>query len=1245
MIQEATGRLEHGEAIERQLTEVDAFPLGQRAHLGGGDNAGVTSPEDELALAEVPLREDSLPLCTRVANLDIADHDVTVLVTGWSPMAVDTDEGLLCIMFTDLVGWTELGERVGDDAADALRRDHFASVRAALSKHRGNEIKTVGDSVMSTFRSALDALRCAVEIQQEASSGDVRVRIGLHAGEPIADDGDVFGTAVNVASRLCAAAAPDEIVVSELTRSLVGRRAGFAFESTGPLTLKGLAEPIMGFRVRAAQARPTTPAASVAFPPAQSLRAVQPMLCPIVVGRERELELLGARIADAASGVGGVIGLVGEAGVGKTRLCEEVTRRAREAGMTVLAGRAVPSETPVPYRPFTEALLGAFRSAAPPDTPELVGFRGQLGRLVPAWRSDDAGGADESPVLLGEALIRLLGGLGHGNGCVVLLEDLHWADAETLAVVDYVIDASRDERVLTVCTSRPSGAATDVLSRLRRRDATSLIGVDPLGFDDIKRVVAACLSTDDPPHNVVELIKSHSDGNPFLVEELLAGLVASEALSYEDGQWVTSLDLTPAVPVSFGDSIRQRLSTLDSTALRVLGAAAVLGRRFDWELLPGVAEVDGRAVLDGLRRGVDEQLIEVEGSGFKFRHALTREAILGELLPPERRDFSSRAWPAVERANPGLPGPWCELAAELAEAAGEFTHAAARLVESASRALANGAFTSAEATARRAIRLAAGDPDVTDDAEDVLVQTLALAGKPEQAMSIGTALVDRLTDGSAAADRRAGLLIVLARAAIAKGDHQSARQMADRARALVIGGTVDESLAARVDAVAAHVCLAEARLEDAEARAHSAIALAAATEQPAVECEALEVVGRIVRTRNLDESSVWFERSAKLAERHGLTSWLIRARAELAGADWTNGRTGPLLEIRDFAARHGALVTVAHMDLGIADFALSAFHRDACFEAAQRCVEASRRYGLAALPVAELWLAGAHALAGNEAEMEAAAARALAKDPEDPRILGDLWGRVRATLAIVRDDRKLLRTALDAQMDFARVAPITTSIYPNRYLWALVHVIDDDDLGAAAREEIAAASTLRVWPGFVAGLEMLEAVAEGRAGSAEAATERFAAASRELHTSSIAEGTIHYHHVLAAEAALRDGWGEPATWLRAPEAFFTDRGYDVVARLCRSLLAQAGAPVPRRGRGESEVPPAFRALGVTSREMDVLHLVAEGLSNREIADRLFLSPKTVERHLTSLFHRTGLRNRGDLGAFVRSQDGGRGPAN
>ena len=969
-----------------------------------------------------------------------------------------------------------------------------------------------------------------------------------------------------------------------------------------------------------------------------ALRPLPPMLCPDVIGRAHELDELRRCVADAARGAGGVVGLVGEPGVGKTRLCREVLATAEAAGMAVLAGRCVPGGTPVPYRPLTEALLAAFRNGPPPDAAELVGFRGHLARLVPAWHAEDAGGADESPVLLGEAVVRLLRIAAGAHGCVLLLEDLHWADAESLAVVEYLGDALRDERVLVLCTARPEGAATDVLTRLGRRDATALIGLGPLGDEAVAHVVGACLATDAAPPAVVSLVATHSEGNPFLVEELLAGLVASEALVREDGQWATSAELAPTVPFSFADSIRQRLASFDATSRTVLGAAAVLGRSFDWELLLGVAEVDGRAVLDALRRGVAEQLVEVDGSAFRFRHALTREAILADLLPPERRDLATRAWPAVERANPGLPGAWCELAAELAEAAGDGSAAAQRLVESASRALASGALTSAESAARRAIRLASASADeaVADDARDVLVRTLSLAGKPEQAMAMGTELVARLTAADALASRRVELLGVLARASIAAGDTPKARAFADQARALVDAGAVDDAVAARADAVAAHVALAEDDVDAAERLAQSAIARAAATDQAAVECEAYEVLGRVERVLDFSRSMRWFRKSAELAERNGLATWLIRARAELAGGEWVRGRTEALLEARELAASHGALVTVAHMDLSLADFAFGKFDRVTCLESAQRCVSASRRYGLASLPVAELWLAGAHALAADADAMEAAAARALEHDPDDPRILGDLWGRVRATYAMVRDDRAGLRVALDNMMPFTRVAPTTTSIFPNRVVWSLMCTIDDDDHGAAARAEVSAATNLSSWPESGVAMEAIAAVAAGRAGDHTDAGHRFDAAFERLVAGPIATGSVRYTIMLAAEAAIRDGWGDPARWLRACEAFFTEQGYDLIARRCRTLLAQAGAPVPRR-RGASVVPSALRALGITGREMDVLRLIAAGRSNREIAEALVLSPKTVERHITSLFDRTAIRNRSDLAAFARTQ--------
>jgi class 3 adenylate cyclase/DNA-binding CsgD family transcriptional regulator len=1158
----------------------------------------------------------------------------------------DLREGdeLLCILFTDLVGWTELGDRVGDDVAHALRRDHFQAVRDALEAHRGREVKTAGDSVMATFRSAVDAVRCALAIQDAVRSTPLQVRVGVHAGEPIADEGDVFGTAVNLASRLCGAAAPGQVLVSEVTRSLVGRRGAFQFEAVGPLSLKGLSETVPAAAVRSmVGGASSVPAVSTTAPSSRRLERVErSLLCPVLLEREHEVAALGAAVDGLRAG-GGLAILVGEAGVGKTRLTQEVVARAREGGVHVLSGRAVPSATPVPYRPLTEAFLGAFRSASPPTAPELAGFGGQLGRLVPEWRGDAPGGADESPILLGEAIVRLLRVVGGDDGCVLVLEDLHWADVETLAVVEYLADTLRDERVLCVCTARPEGAAIDSLSRLRRLASVAVLGVARLGPGGIERAVAACLGVESPPSGLVESIASNSDGNPFLIEELLAGLVAADALRLEDGRWTAAGRLTPSIPFDFGESVRQRLSVLDGTARKVVRAAALLGRRFDWDLLPGLVDVDGRTVVDALRVAVDEQLIEVVGNDFGFRHALTREAILAELLPPERQDLARRALPAVEGAHPRLPGVWCEMAAELAETAGEPSTAARHLLESARRALASGALASAESIACR-VKSIGVDDSLLDDADDVLVHVLALAGKPDEAAAIGDALVDRLSAPDGATERIGSVLVVLARAALAAGDAARAHDLIERARRAL--GDFDDAFAARVEAVAAHVALEQARLDDARRLAHAAIARARATDQPAVECEALEVLGRADRylgpadRHDADGAAVRapFERAAALAERHGLALWKVRASHELALMSlYVEGDMEPLNEARALAARSGALVSVAVMDLALAEIGLSGFDREQCLESAQRCVDASRRYGLATLPVAYLWLAGGHALADDPDAMEAAGAASLKPDPDDPRILGDLWGRVRAASSMVRDDRGQLRRDLDAMMTYVRVAPITTSLFPNRLLWALVHTIEDDDHGAAARAELDAATHLRAWPMFAVSLGMIDAVASGCEGRVEEASDQFSTAARG-RVWGLDEGSFQYFHVLAAEAAIRDGWGDPAAWLLRAEAFFAERGYARIVRRCRSLLADAGAPVPRRGR-DSLVPEKLRALGVTSRELDVLQLVAEGLSNREVADRLFLSPKTVERHLSSLFDRTGRRTRGALADLLRELSG------
>jgi DNA-binding CsgD family transcriptional regulator len=947
------------------------------------------------------------------------------------------------------------------------------------------------------------------------------------------------------------------------------------------------------------------------------------VLCPEVIGRDSEIDRLRGRIGGLVDRRGGVVVLRGEAGAGKSRLAHTAT-----AGIDglVLSGRAVPGESPVPFRPLAEAFLAAFRGRPLPRDPSLAGFEGQLARLMPGW--EPIAPADDSPLLLGEAIVRLLAVVSADQPCVLVLEDLHWADTETLAVVDYLADALRHQRVLCLATSRPNGSTDALLQRLVQRDPDAVLNVSSLDDACIENMVASCLAS-APPAGLCEFVQANSDGNPFLVEELLAGLVAAGTLSRSGRDWDITGPLNPAVPDSLRGSIQRRLGGLDANARQVLGAAAMLGRHFDWELLPGIADVDGRAAIDAMRAAVAEQLIEADGEGFRFRHALTREAVLADLLPPERRAFAAQAWPAIERAHPGLPGPSCQLAADLAEAAGDTSAASRRLVESARRALSAGALATAEQTVRRARELTAIDTPDALDADELLLHVLVASGKLTEALKLGPTVEQSMAKVGVSRTRHADLLVALARAAVAAGEHDEACTAVNEARR-ISGPRTDLALAARVDVVAAAVALDRAELDEAERHCRSAMVGAEATGQAEVLCEALLVLGRVIRPQGFARAEEFFRRAAAEAERAGLARWHLRAQQELALDTMATGSARELAATRDLAARYGAYLTVATMDLALADFALSNYDPVECLRASTACVEASRRFGLASGPVAHLWLAGAHALDGDDAAMRTAIDDALARDRDDPRIHADLYGRVLVTRAFVRDELDTLPGILEQMILHVRKAPSTTSVYPGRFAWALLHTIDGGDHGAAARAEYHAAVERMKIPIFEQFGNVIESAAIGRTGDAQRATELVESAFRYISSNPMGRGMVRSHALLLARAAIRDRWGDPVRWLRESEAYFAERRFDRLVRRTRALLGEAGAPVPRRGRGDSEVPASLRALGVTSREVDVLKLVVAGRSTKEIAAALFLSPKTVERHLSNLFDRVGVRNRSQL---------------
>ena len=952
------------------------------------------------------------------------------------------------------------------------------------------------------------------------------------------------------------------------------------------------------------------------------------VLCPVLVGRDEEARRLRAALEAAGTGRGSAVFLAGEAGIGKSRLVREIARAAAERGLTVLAGRAVARGAPTPFRPFAEALTSAGRAGRLPASEELDPFRPVLGRLIPEWRPPQPPPGEESPVFLGEAVLRLLRALAPRAGCVLVLEDLHWADRETLALLEYLADNLAAERVLCLATLRDEGGeAATLASALAARGSAAVLPLgrlDPLAMADMAR---ACLDAADLPDALQEFVADRAEGIPFLVEEVLAGLVGDGALTERGGRWHAADLSAPGVPATFADAVRRRLDGMSAESRQVIGAAAVLGRRFEWTLLGQVTGLADVAVVAALRDGVGLQLIVAERDSFRFRHALTHEAVLAGLLPPERTMLAGRALAAAEAAHPGLPGGWCTLAADLAGRAGDAARAGALLLEAGRRDLAVGALASAEHTLTRAAGLV--EPTLRTSVDEALAEVFAMSGQVDRAIETGRMLLARLGPPS---PRAAHLHLGIARAAIAGA------RWAEAAASIEVARDSAGADTAQVDACAAQVAAGQGRLEEADRLARAALQAAESGPgqrvQPEVACEALEVIGRVARQRDLEAAERAFARAADTAAAHGLQLWRLRALHELGTIDQLRTESVDRLEqARELAVAQGALALTATLDLQIAAGLNKQFRADEAMAAARRSADASRRFHLATLPMALIFQATAHAIRGEEGPMEDKIAEAVTLAPDDQDVLGCAWGHCRATFWLLAADLGAAHARMTTGAGLMLSSPATIAP-PFLGLWPLLGaLLGRDAADAAARVRAAHGTRHLVVAALLGYADAVQAGHQGRADRAEAA---FAAADRQMGP--LVAWYRHYARRLAAEAALADGWGEPVAWLREAAAYFAARGDDRVAAACRALLRRAGAPVPRHRAGDEDLPGPLRALGVTEREADVLRLVAQGLGNREIAERMFLSPRTVEKHVASLFAKTGLR-RAQLAGYFAGLDG------
>ncbi|WP_175407254.1 LuxR family transcriptional regulator [Streptomyces sp. TRM64462] len=961
---------------------------------------------------------------------------------------------------------------------------------------------------------------------------------------------------------------------------------------------------------------------------------------PHIVGRDSQLREIEDALSDAREQRGRVVFLVGEAGIGKSRLAAEAVGMAVGTGMRVLRGRSTTTGPAVPFRPLTEALMSLFRSGEPLDDLPLGPYRPVLGRLIPDWGGDVQG--TSSMIILGEAVLRLLIATGRDRGQLLLLEDLHDADPETLAVVEYLVDNLDQAPVVLLATIRTEPCdALDLAESARWRRVGTTLDLASLTRDDVHALVAAQLGTapERVPPAALERLWEDSAGSPLLVEERLQGMISSGALVNGDDGWRVVGDLRGDVSTSMAKGLLQRIDRLGPQGRNLFSAAAVIGRRFPLTVLQDVTGVDDRELLSHLHAGVASRLVvpdEPAPDWYAFRHPLTVEALFTQLTPGRRADLAGRAASAVQERHPDLEGDWCQLAAGLRSEEGDVTEAGRLFAEAGRRALAAGAVSSAVTLLSRAEQLLAGSEDAAGRAEvlEALLPALAETGDFAQAFSLARDL-HALAGTDLTVHRLATLHTRLAKVAHTAGRWEDGNREIAQARAM-LRKHPDDRTAALVDVVAAYLALdtpGPDGTQQAEKLARAALQSAQRHALPSAVCQAWELLATLARERDFDESTALLESALLTAEQHRLPLRRMYVLTRIGGNNWlTDGSTAPLLAARDEALALGS-ATIVHTIDGIlvldavlrGDFAGAQRSADECLAVVQRLrLAPAGRYVL----MAQATLAGHR---GDRAAMERALAAFAEWDgagsQEEPLTLG----LAQAFCALMEEDGPGAVRALRGAADLEYANPGTYYLSGRYGIGVLLDVLSGD-AGRARQEEIAATAPGRMrWNRqFVL---FADAVLLGREGRPDAAAEAVAEA---LRVAAPYPTALHLGLRLVSEEAHERGWGEPVAWLRRAEHHFHHLSVPAVTNACRAALRRLGAPVHQHRTGSSRIPEALRALGVTVREYEVFQLLPERLGNKEIADRLYISPRTVEKHIASLGTKTGRTNRLALCEFAAS---------
>ncbi|MGZ4227873.1 MAG: helix-turn-helix transcriptional regulator [Solirubrobacteraceae bacterium] len=959
------------------------------------------------------------------------------------------------------------------------------------------------------------------------------------------------------------------------------------------------------------------------------------LVSPVLVGRQAEFAALDGALERALAGEATAVVVGGEAGVGKSRLVHELSRRADEAGARVLVGGCVEfGGEGIPFGPLVEVLRSLAAELGIDELGRRLGpARGEIARLFPELEADDhARSSDEGASRVPELILGLLSRLAAEQPLMLVFEDVQWADRSTLDLIALLV-RGLTSRALLIFTVRfdelhRAHPFRRMAGRWEQQRSVERLELERLGAEEVSAQIQAILDQ-RPDGELVELVFERSEGIPLFVEELLGAV--------RDGRIKQDY-----LPPSLRDVLLARVDLLSEDAQHVLRVASASGRWAPEGLLAVAVGMDEDDLYVALREIVEHQLLIVDpaGRGYAFRHALARAAVYEDLLPGERARLHRAYAESLER-DPTLAGPGIGVPAMLAHhwvAAHNLAKALAASVRAGDAVAAASAPAEAQRHYELALELWTGVPDaetlagrtygeLLDDAAHAAWH----AGAADRAVALFEQALAEV--GSADDGRRLALLLAeKARLMIDLGRDQQANIELERA-VQVLPDTPSEEGAKVLASLARAMLLSEdfvRATEAAERALHVAEVVGAAEEA----CDARLTIGHALAHRGETEPALQLQRAGVDDAMRGGFAWTaMRGYVNLSDTLLMLGRFDEVVATADegevFAEQSGLSRTAGAFLRGNKIEALMRSGRwDEALTLAAPKTEASGVFGGTLM----LYRAEMHILAGRrrEAEQELRDARAALGATGVPQYAYP-FATAEAQIALLGSDPDR------ASQIVQRVLETNVSEDANRYVWPVMWLGAriEADRGAGVSHAVERgtalhelAVTLNTRVASDNGYKALAAAEYARliGGDTVAAWRDAVAATSEMN-----EPHPRAYALLRHAEALAQAGAAPAATAEVRE------GLELARRMGAAPLVELANDVIRRGRlsGVDDAATAAQAgtaselddLGLTTRELEVLRLVAEGRSNGEIAEQLFISRKTASVHGSNILAKLGVTTR------------------